>query len=142
MSEITRFIVLIGPCSSVFDYTTYLMMYFIFKCKTVAMAPMFQTGWFVESLLTQTLIIHVIRTNKLPFIESRASSTLTFTTLAVMAAGVYLTFSPIAGALGFVRLPPLYWPLLALTLVCYILLTQGVKRLLLSKRWIDGTAAR
>jgi Mg2+-importing ATPase len=140
MSEITRFIVLIGPCSSVFDYTTYLMMYFIFKCQTVAQASMFQTGWFVESLLTQTLIIHVIRTNKLPFIESRASRALTFTTLAVMAVGVYLTFSPIGGALGFVRLPPLYWPLLALTLVCYILLTQGVKRLLLSKRWIDGAA--
>jgi Mg2+-importing ATPase len=101
---------------------------------------MFQTGWFVESLLTQTLIIHVIRTNKIPFIESRASNALTLTTLAVMAVGVYLTFSPIAGALGFVRLPPLYWPLLALTLVCYIFLTQGVKRLLLSKRWIDGAA--
>ncbi|HTW92975.1 MAG TPA: magnesium-translocating P-type ATPase [bacterium] len=140
MSEITRFIVLIGPCSSIFDYTTFLMMYFLFHCKTLAQAPMFQTGWFVESLLTQTLIIHVIRTNKLPFIESRASNALTLTTLAVMAVGVYLPFSPIAGALGFVRLPPLYWPLLALTLVCYILLTQGVKRLLLSKKWIEAAA--
>ena len=136
MNEITRFILLIGPCSSVFDYATYLMMYFIFNCRTVEQHALFQTGWFVESLLTQTLIIHIIRTNKLPFIQSRASRSLTFTTLAIMATGVWLTFSPIAKALGFVRLPPLYWPLLALILICYILLTQGVKRLLLRKQWI------
>jgi Mg2+-importing ATPase len=131
MGEIYRFIVLIGPCSSIFDYTTYFMMWFLFKCRTPAQASLFQTGWFVESILTQTLIIHVIRTNKLPFIQSRASWPLTATTAAVMAVGIWLPFSPIAGALGFTRLPPLYWPLLALTLICYMLLTQGIKRLLL-----------
>jgi Mg2+-importing ATPase len=136
MNEITRFILFIGPCSSVFDYATYLMMYFIFNCRTVEQQALFQTGWFVESLLTQTLIIHIIRTNKLPFIQSRASRALTFTTLAIMATGVWLTFSPVARYLGFVRLPSLYWPLLALILACYILLTQGVKRLLLRKQWI------
>jgi Mg2+-importing ATPase len=136
MGEITRFILLIGPCSSVFDYATYFMMWFIFKCRTPAMAPLFHTGWFVESLLTQTLIIHVIRTNRLPVIQSRASLSLSLTTLAVMAVGIWLPFSPIAAELGFVRLPPLYWPLLALMLVCYVLLTQGVKKWLMRKGWI------
>jgi Mg2+-importing ATPase len=136
MGEITRFILLIGPCSSVFDYATYFMMWFIFKCRTPAMAPLFHTGWFVESLLTQTLIIHVIRTNRLPVIQSRASLSLSLTTLAVMAVGIWLPFSPIAGELGFVRLPPLYWPLLALMLVCYVLLTQGVKKWLMRKGWV------
>ena len=73
MGLIARFILFIGPCSSVFDYTTYFMMLYIFDCWTPARASLFQTGWFVESLITQTLIIHVIRTNKIPFIQSRAS---------------------------------------------------------------------
>jgi Mg2+-importing ATPase len=136
IGEITRFILLIGPCSSVFDYATYFMMWFIFKCRTPAQAPLFHTGWFVESLLTQTLIIHVIRTNRLPVIQSRASRSLSLTTLAVMAVGIWLPFSPIAAELGFVRLPPLYWPLLALMLVCYVLLTQGVKKWLMRKGWV------
>jgi len=136
IGEITRFILLIGPCSSVFDYATYFMMWFIFKCRTPAQAPLFHTGWFVESLLTQTLIIHVIRTNRVPVIQSRASLSLSFTTLAVMAVGIWLPFSPIASELGFVRLPPLYWPLLALMLVCYVLLTQGVKKWLMRKGWV------
>ena len=70
MQEITRFILFIGPCSSVFDYTTYFMMLYLFNCWNPANAALFQTGWFVESLLTQTLIIHVIRTNKFPFFRA------------------------------------------------------------------------
>ncbi len=97
---------------------------------------MFQTGWFVESLLTQTLIIHVIRTNKVPFVQSRASWQLTLLTAFVMAAGVALPLSPLGRYLGFSALPPLYWPLLALTIVCYMLLTQGVKTWLLRLKWI------
>ena len=76
MGEIARFILFIGPCSSIFDYTTYLMMLYIFGCWDTparAHASLFQTGWFVESLLTQTLIIHIIRTNRIPFLQSRAS---------------------------------------------------------------------
>lgn len=134
--EITRFIVFIGPCSSVFDYTTYLLMWFVFKAQDVAHANLFQTGWFVESLLTQTLIIHIIRTNRLPFVQSRASTPLTVTTLAIMAIGVWLPISPLAPALGFVHLPPLYWPLLLLTLLLYVGLTQTVKLWLLKKSWI------
>jgi Mg2+-importing ATPase len=136
ISEVTRFILFIGPCSSVFDYTTFLLMYFLFGARHPSQAPLFQTGWFVESLLTQTLIIHVIRTNKIPFIQSRAAWPLTLTSLVIMAFGVWLPFSPLAGALGFTLLPPLYWPLLALTLGCYVVLTQAVKSWLVRRAWI------
>ena len=136
MNQIARFILFIGPCSSVFDYTTYLIMWFIFQCQTVADASLFQTGWFVESLLTQTLIIHVIRTNRIPFLQSRASWPLTMTTIAVMVFGMWLPFSPICEWLSFKPLPELYWYLLLLTLTCYVFLTQGVKWWLLRKGWI------
>jgi Mg2+-importing ATPase len=136
MKEITKFIVFIGPCSSVFDYTTYAVMWFVFKAATPGHASLFQTGWFVESLLTQTLIIHIIRTNKVPFVQSRASLPLTLTSLAIMAVGVWLPFSPFADALGFAALPHLYWPLLLATLFLYVLLTQSVKVWLLRKAWI------
>jgi Mg2+-importing ATPase len=135
MNDITRFILLIGPCSSVFDYTTYLLMYFVFGANDPAHASLFQTGWFVESLITQTLIIHVIRTNKLPLVQSRASWPMSLTTLLVMAAGLYLPYSPIAGALGFTALPGFYWPFLFITVICYVALTQAVKTWLLKKAW-------
>ena len=77
IGEITRFILFIGPISSIFDYTTFFVMLWVFNCWDPSRAPLFQTGWFVESLMTQTLIIHVIRTNKIPFIQSRASWPLT-----------------------------------------------------------------
>jgi Mg2+-importing ATPase len=97
---------------------------------------LFHTGWFVESLMTQTLIIHVIRTNLVPFIQSRASWQLTMTTLLIMGIGCYLPYSPLAGPLGFVALPPLYWPILLATLVCYVGLTQLVKTWLIRKAWV------
>ena len=127
MGEIARFILFIGPCSSIFDYTTYFMMLYVFDCWDPANASLFQTGWFVESLLTQTLIIHIIRTNRIPFLQSRASWPLIVTTAVVMMVGIWLPFSPLGPALGFQPLPPLYWPLLVLTLLCYTLLTQTVK---------------
>jgi len=136
MNEIYRFIIFIGPCSSVFDYTTYFMMLYIFNCWDPSRAPLFQTAWFVESLLTQTLIIHVIRTTKVPFIQSRASWPLTLTTAVIIIIGIWLPYSPVARALGFVHLPPLYWPLLFLTLLSYVILTQAVKTWLLQKLWI------
>jgi Mg2+-importing ATPase len=159
MSEIARFIIFIGPCSSVFDYTTYLIMWFIFKCNNLGLVPppelaarfahaslanpdstyaaaLFQTGWFVESLLTQTLIIHIIRTNKVPFIQSRASWQLIMTSTAIMLVGVWLPSSPIGPWLGLVPLPFHYWPLLLLTLLLYVVLTQLVKVWLVRKKWI------
>ena len=88
---------------------------------------LFHTGWFVESLFTQTLIIHVIRTNKIPFIESRASWPLIATSLIIVSVGAWLTISPLAVTLGFVPLPALYWLLLAIMLLGYVFLTQLVK---------------
>lgn len=136
MGEISRFILFIGPCSSAFDYTTYLMMLYLFHGWDPANAALFQTGWFVESLLTQTLIIHVIRTNRIPFLQSRASWSLMVMSAAIMAVGVWLPSSPAGRWLGFTPLPTLYWPLLALTLFGYVLLTQGVKTWLIRKAWI------
>ena len=138
MGEIARFILFIGPCSSIFDYTTYLMMLYVFKCwsNTPANASLFQTGWFVESLLTQTLIIHVIRTNRIPFIQSRASWPLMVTTALIMGIGAWLPTSPLGPWLGFTPLPGPYWPLLVLTLASYVVLTQGVKLWLIRRGWI------
>jgi Mg2+-importing ATPase len=157
MGEIARFIVFIGPISSIFDYTTYMMMWFIFKCSQLDLAApaelasrfpkgaapndtyaaaLFHTGWFVESLMTQTLIIHVIRTNLLPFIQSRASWQLTLMTVLIMIFGSYLPYSPLATTLGFVPLPPLYWLLLIITLLCYVGLTQLIKTWLIRKSWV------
>ncbi len=125
IGELRRFILFIGPISSIFDYMTFFIMLYLFHTWTNA--DLFHTGWFIESIFTQTLIIHVIRTNKLPFIQSRASSALIFTSLAIVAVAAWLPYSPLAGALGLVPLPPLYWLLLLGMLVCYILLTQVVK---------------
>jgi Mg2+-importing ATPase len=136
IGEIRRFILYIGPISSIFDYTTFFVMLWIFRCWDPSRASLFQTGWFVESLMTQTLIIHVIRTNKIPFLQSRASWALTATTAAIMALGVWLPYSPLASALGFTHLPRLYWPILMLTLLSYMGLTQIVKVWLLRKHWI------
>ena len=125
IGEIQRFILFIGPISSIFDYLTFFIMLDVFNAWTDP--TLFHTGWFVESLFTQTLIIHVIRTNKIPFIESRASVPLIVTSLIIVAVGAWLTVSPLADTLGFVPLPPLYWLLLAIMLVGYVILTQVVK---------------
>ena len=136
IGEITRFILFIGPISSIFDYATYFVMWFVFNCQGLADAALFQTGWFVESLMTQTLIIHIIRTNKLPFLKSRASLLLTMTTILIMGVGLWLPSSPLGPALGFKALPHLYWPILFGILACYLALTQSVKMWLLKKQWI------
>src|SRR5678816_2131639 len=143
IKALTRFIVFIGPCSSIFDYTTYFVMLYGFGCRDVSTASaaahsasLFQTGWFVESLITQALVIHVIRTNKLPFVQSWASRSVIAAGLAIIAVGIVLPFSFAGRYLGFTTLPSLYWPILAVTLACYMLLTQGVKRWLLRRRWI------
>jgi Mg2+-importing ATPase len=136
LDEIKRFILFVGPISSIFDYTTFFVMLYIFNCWDPSRASVFQTGWFVESLMTQTLIIHVIRTNKIPFLQSRASWPLTLTTMSIMAFGAWLPYSPLASALGLTRLPLMYWPILLLTLLCYVSLTQAIKVWLLRKKWI------
>lgn len=143
MRQLTRYILFIGPCSSLFDYTTFFLMLYVFRCwdvgtpeAAVHSESLFQTGWFVESLLTQTLIIHVIRTNKIPFLQSRASWPLMVMSSCIMAFGLALPFTPLGGYLGFTELPALYWPLLAVSLLGYVVLTQLVKMWLLRRKWI------
>jgi P-type Mg2+ transporter len=143
LGELTRFVLFIGPCSSIFDYTTYLVMLYLFNCWDVSTpqaaahsASLFQAGWFVESLLTQTLIIHVIRTNRIPFLQSRSSWPVMATTFAIMAIGIAIPFTAVGRYLGFSPLPPLYWPIIAGTLLCYVLLTQAVKMWLQRRGWI------
>ena len=136
IGEIKRFIFFIGPISSIFDYTTFFVMLWVFKCWDPSRAPVFQTAWFVESLMTQTLIIHVIRTNRIPFIQSRASLPLTITTLSIMILGAWLPYSPLASSLGLAHLPGMYWPILMVTLLCYVGLTQLTKVWLFRKKWI------
>src|SRR4029078_2863058 len=95
IKSLTRFILFIGPCSSIFDYTTFRVMLFLFGCWAVSSpaaaahsASLFQSGWFVESLITQALVIHVIRTSKLPFVQSRASWPVIAMGIVVVAAGI------------------------------------------------------
>ncbi|MGB8168548.1 MAG: magnesium-translocating P-type ATPase [Chthoniobacteraceae bacterium] len=136
IGDIKRFVLFLGPISSIFDYTTFFVMLTVFGCWDPARASLFQTGWFVESLITQTLIVHVIRTNNIPFIQGRASWQLTLTTLAIMAVAAFLPYSPLAPTLGFTALPALYWPILLATLLCYVVLTQAVKMWLIRKAWL------
>ncbi|MGD0877383.1 MAG: magnesium-translocating P-type ATPase [Anaerolineales bacterium] len=130
IGELRRFIIFIGPISSIFDYATFFIMMFIYGAwahPDLAHQTLFHTAWFVESLFTQTLIIHVIRTKKIPFIQSRASKSLIFASLAIVAVGAFLPYSPLAGLLGFVPLPASFWLWLLAMLIIYILLTQIIK---------------
>lgn len=143
MKQLTRFIVFIGPCSSIFDFTTYFIMLYVFNCwntstpETAAhSARLFQTGWFVESLLTQTIIIHIIRTNRIPFLQSWPSWPLLVLSGIIMVIGLGIPFSSLGDYLGFIPLPTMYWPLLAISLLCYIVLTHVVKMWLLERAWI------
>jgi Mg2+-importing ATPase len=136
IGQITRFILFIGPCSSIFDYATFFLMLYAFGCWDPAKAHLFQTGWFVESLLTQTLIIHVIRTNRIPFLESRASWPLIATTASIMLLGIWLPSSSLGPMLNFEPLPALYWPWIGLMLVAYLGLTQMVKTWLFRRGWV------
>lgn len=139
IDNIKRFMLFIGPLSSIFDYATFALMWFMFHCnafldpvidpvKRQSIERLFQTGWFVESLLTQTLIVHIIRTKRVPFFGSQPSLHLAMTTLAIMAIGAWLPYSPFALYLGMVPLPPSYWLWIGLFLTLYSVLTHKVKR--------------
>jgi Mg2+-importing ATPase len=125
IGNIFKFMIFVGPISSVFVYATFAMMLLVFH--SWSQPSLFQTGWFVESLLTQTLIIHIIRTAKIPFFESRASSALIATTIVICAIGIALPFTALGDALGFTPLPWPYWPLLLTILLSYSLVAHLVK---------------
>lgn len=135
VNNIKKYIMCIGPVSSIFDYITYFVLWFMFK--GVNNPAMFQTGWFLESLVTQTIIIHVIRTNKIPFIESKASNPLTMTTILMVFIGVTLINSPLGGNLGFVKLPLMCYPILICILIGYVFLTQFIKERYVKKFNLD-----
>jgi Mg2+-importing ATPase len=138
IKSIRNFMIFIGPISSIFDYATFLLMWSFFGCAAFSAAgttaaarlhfeQLFHTGWFVESLLTQTLIVHIIRTQRIPFIQSRASWPMLFTTLSIMALGAWLPFSPVATYLGFTPLPGVFFLWMAGFLLAYSVLTHKVK---------------
>jgi Mg2+-importing ATPase len=124
---IGRFMIFIGPLSSIFDYTTFLLMWFVFGANAPEHKALFQAGWFVEGLLSQTLIVHLIRTQKIPFVQSWAALPLMLTTMVIMAAGIYIPFSPLGEMIGLAPLPSAYFGWLAATLLVYSVLTQFIK---------------
>ncbi|AMO97109.1 magnesium-translocating P-type ATPase [Collimonas fungivorans] len=125
--EIGRFMVFFGPISSIFDITTFALMWYIFGANTPEHQTLFQSGWFIEGLLSQTLIVHMIRTRKIPFFQSRASWALMSMTLIIMAVGILLPMSPLAHYFKLQALPLTYFPWLLLILVAYAVLTQAMK---------------
>lgn len=123
LRRIRNFMLLIGPISSIYDFLTFWVMLHVFH----AGEPMFRTGWFVESLATQTLVLFVIRTQHVPW-RSRPSRALTATTLGIVAVGMLLPFSPLARVLGFTPLPPNYFGFLAAATITYLALVEVAKR--------------
>jgi Mg2+-importing ATPase len=125
--DIGRFMVFIGPISSIFDIVTFLVMWYVFKANSPASQSLFQSGWFIESLLTQTLIVHMIRTARIPFVQSHATWPVLLLTAAIMACGLLLPFIALGAKLKLVPLPGSYFLWLAGILLSYSVLTQIVK---------------
>ncbi|MBL5821756.1 magnesium-translocating P-type ATPase [Serratia marcescens] len=126
--NIGRFMLWIGPTSSIFDITTYALMWYVFAANSVEHQALFQSGWFIEGLLSQTLVVHMLRTQKIPFIQSTAALPVLLTTGLVMALGIYIPFSPLGALVGLQPLPWEYFPWLAATLVSYCVVAQLMKR--------------
>ncbi|MGC8794032.1 MAG: magnesium-translocating P-type ATPase [Bryobacteraceae bacterium] len=124
---IARFMLHMGPVSSIFDYVTFCLMWFFFNARTPEAQSLFQSGWFVEGLLSQTLVVHIIRTRKVPFLESRAAAPLTLLTTLVMLAGLVIPFTGYGRTIGMQALPPIYFLFLVLILGSYVSLAQLVK---------------
>jgi len=135
---ISKFMLFIGPISSIFDYATFALMWFVFKANSPAHQSLFQTGWFVESLLSQTLIVHMIRTRKIPFIQSWATAPVVALTSAIMAIAIFIPFSPFATAFKMEALPLTFFPWLIGILLTYCLLTQLIKNWFINKfhQWL------
>ena len=139
IKSIRRFMLLIGPVSSLFDFITFGVLWFVFNAQGQDDPHkfLFYTGWFLESLCTQTLVIHVIRTGKIPFIESRPSKYLILTSILIVAVGIILPFSPLATILDFVAPPPLYFLALFLIVLTYLFMVQIVKSRVVKKYGYD-----
>lgn len=145
-SSVSKFMIWIGPSSSIFDVLTYLVMYFLIcpfvmggsfhslnGAQQVVFIALFHAGWFVESLWTQTLVIHMLRTPKLPFIQSRASKILIFCTTMGMLIGTFLPYSPIASLIGMAPLPWMFFPVLGIIIVLYMFVVTFAKKRYVTK---------
>lgn len=127
--NIGRFMLWIGPTSSIFDITTFALMWYVFAANSVEMQALFQSGWFIEGLLSQTLVVHMLRTRKVPFFQSTAALPVILATGLVMALGIYIPFSPVGTMVGLVPLPWEYFPWLVATLLGYCVVAQTMKTL-------------
>lgn len=125
--DIGRFMIFFGPISSVFDIATYCLMWFVFSANTAEHQTLFQSGWFIEGLISQTLVVHMIRTQKIPFIQSKPSWPLMSATAIIIAAGIYLVMGPFAHYFKLQALPPIYFAYLTVILFGYMVLTQAMK---------------
>lgn len=130
---LARFMIRIGPLSSIFDITTYALMWFVFQANGPEHAALFQSGWFIESIISQTLIVHLLRTKRLPFVQSRASLPVLLATGAVCVFGLVLPFTGWGAVLGLVALPWSYFPFLVLTLAAYCVVTQIAKKMFIRR---------
>jgi Mg2+-importing ATPase len=137
-SDIGRFMVWIGPVSSIFDITTYWLLWHVFGANSPEHQSFFQTGWFVESLLTQTLIVHMIRTRKIPFLQSIAAAPVLALTVAAILVGMVLPFTGLGAKFGMVPLPAVYFAWVGVTVLTYCVLTQVMKLIYIRRygRWL------
>ncbi|WMM24707.1 magnesium-translocating P-type ATPase [Tissierella sp. MB52-C2] len=131
--KIGKFMLYIGPISSIFDIATFAIMWFVFKANTIELQPLFQSGWFVVGLVSQTLIVHMIRTKKIPFIQSRASTPLMIMTFLIISLGIIIPYTGFGTYIGLVPLPFSYFPWLVGILLAYSILTQIVKNIYIKK---------
>lgn len=136
--EIGKFMIYIGPISSLFDIITFAILWFVFKANTVEMMPFFQAGWFVVGLVTQTLIVHMIRTRKIPFLQSNASMPVMIMTGFIIVLGIIIPFTPIGAYIGLASLPARYFIWLIGILIAYSLCIEIAKKLYIKKfnSWI------
>ena len=137
-SDIGRFMVWIGPTSSVFDLTTFALLWFAFGANGSSHQALFQSGWFIESLLTQTLVVHMIRTRKIPFLQSVAAAPVLGLTTAIIVIGMIIPYTSIGTKIGMVQVPDIYYAWLAITVLAYCALTQVVKLIYIKRygRWL------
>ena len=126
-SDIGRFMLWIGPTSSVFDITTFALLWYVFGANAPSHQAFFHSGWFAESLLTQTLIVHLIRTRKIPFLQSTATAPVLGLTTAIIAIGLAVPFTGIGAKIGMMPLPAVYFAWLVVTVLSYAVLTQLMK---------------
>lgn len=126
---IKNYMIFFGPISSLYDFLTFAVMLFVFKAKN----SMFQTGWFVESIATEILVVFVIRTARSPFFKSTPGKWLTITCITMVSIAIMLPYLPVSASLGFVPLPPLYFGILILLVSTYLVLVEFIKKIFLKK---------